>query len=198
MDISGIEDEYNLSSNIRRLVYIKQTTHARHPRLEELLERIEKEQKVCYRPFSNADDLAELVKDDIMQLLSETFQLAIHSPTKGAPSPPAYLDDLRRDMQITGVIERKELNVKLRDELAGNTLLVITGEPGIGKTYALGAVGGDLNAVYISLRNKTTQYAFSHLANHLSVRGNRTRKIFLPKLMPGQHCKRRWQIARPH
>src|SRR5258707_11437803 len=35
MDISGIEDEYNLSSNIRRLVYIKQTTHARDPPLEE-------------------------------------------------------------------------------------------------------------------------------------------------------------------
>jgi tetratricopeptide (TPR) repeat protein len=174
MDISGIEDEFNLSSHIRRLVYIKQTTHARDPRLEELLKRIEKEQKVCYRRFSNADDLAELVKDDIIQLLSESFQLAIHPLTNGAPPPPSYLDDLRRNMQISGVIERKELNAKLRQELARNPFLVVTGEPGIGKTYTLGAVGGDLNAVYISLRNKTTQYAFSHLANHLSVRGNRT------------------------
>jgi len=46
MAISGIEDEYELPSGLPCLVYVKEPAPGREPRLEELLERVQAEDRV--------------------------------------------------------------------------------------------------------------------------------------------------------
>src|ERR1700756_5963545 len=73
MEVSGLEDEYQLSAVLPRLIYVKSPAAGREPRLTELLARIEAEGVVSYRPFKDADELASLVADDLALLLTERF-----------------------------------------------------------------------------------------------------------------------------
>ena len=47
--ISGLEDEYNLSGDLPKLIYIKESEEKREDRLAELLKRIEQDDKVSYK-----------------------------------------------------------------------------------------------------------------------------------------------------
>jgi Domain of unknown function (DUF4062) len=171
MSISGLEDEYNLSEGKPRLIYVKNAPEGRDPRLEQLLQRIRDEGTVSYKPFSNAEELVELVKNDLMALLSERFGLDVQL-THRPEGPPAYLQSLQNELRQRGFITREHLLNDFKTALGETKRLVIAGDPGIGKTFLLAAVGEELNAIYISLRNKTTQQVCSHLANHLMVRRN--------------------------
>src|SRR5437870_13853213 len=51
--ISGLEDEYRLAQPLPKLIYIKRAD-TREARLKELIHRIQDEDKVSYRPFSEA------------------------------------------------------------------------------------------------------------------------------------------------
>jgi len=51
MEISGLEDEFDLSKELPRLLYIKAPAPSREPRLADLLARIEKEASASYRHF---------------------------------------------------------------------------------------------------------------------------------------------------
>jgi hypothetical protein len=51
MQISGLEDEFNLSQLLPRLLYVKASTSAREPRLADLISRIEREAADSYRIF---------------------------------------------------------------------------------------------------------------------------------------------------
>src|SRR5262245_31253944 len=62
--VSGLEDEYALSGSMPKLIYIKRGD-AREPRLAGLIKRIQSDDHVSYRPFVDADELRELVKDDL-------------------------------------------------------------------------------------------------------------------------------------
>src|SRR5262247_1982192 len=73
--ISGLEDEYLLSGPMPKLIYIKSGA-AREPRLDELIKRIQSDDRVSYRPFGDADELRELVKDDLALMLTERFAMA--------------------------------------------------------------------------------------------------------------------------
>jgi tetratricopeptide (TPR) repeat protein len=180
MSISGLEDEYNLSEGKPRLIYVKDAPDGRDPRLEQLLQRIRDEGTVCYKPFTNAEELVELVKNDVMALLSEHFGLEIQF-THRQEAPPSYLQSLQRELQQRGIIAREQLVIDFKTALRERKRLVVVGDPGTGKTSLLGAVGEELNAIYISLRNKTTQQVCSHLANHLMVRRNQ-----FPRNLPSE------------
>ena len=54
MDISGLEDEYRLSGDKPKLIYIKAPAPDREPRLKELLDRIRTDDRVSYKSFSTA------------------------------------------------------------------------------------------------------------------------------------------------
>lgn len=73
MNISGIEDEYELSNGKPRLIYLK-AVGEREERLTELLDRITKERSACYKMFSTSEELRGLIEDDLALLLSERFQ----------------------------------------------------------------------------------------------------------------------------
>jgi predicted ATPase/class 3 adenylate cyclase len=77
-DVSGIEDEYCLSGDRPRLIYVKEPAPERESRLEDLLERIRADDRASYRRFGSPGDLAELVLDDIAALLSERFASERH------------------------------------------------------------------------------------------------------------------------
>src|SRR3972149_5166918 len=76
MDISGLEDEYRLSGDKPKLIYIKQPAPEREPRLKELLDRIRDDAAVSYKYFSSADELRELIENDLLLVLTERFETA--------------------------------------------------------------------------------------------------------------------------
>src|SRR5262245_1405121 len=131
MPISGVEDEYVLSGGKPRLLYVKQPAPAREPRLGDLLARIEAENAACYKPFATAEQLLELVANDVAVLLTEKF-LSDHdpdqpaSPTRFDNLPAVRTDIVGREQEIAAACEA------LRREGAG--VVTLTGLGGTGKT----------------------------------------------------------------
>src|ERR1700751_4180795 len=76
MQVSSLEDEFDLSARLPKLVYIKEPAPAREPRLAGLLDRIRQEGSVSYPPLGGSADLGRLVRDDLAALLSERFPAA--------------------------------------------------------------------------------------------------------------------------
>ncbi len=73
MRVSGLEEEFELSSGLPRLLYIKTPAPDRDPRLADLLGRIREEASASYRHFRTPAELGRLVRDDLAVLLSERF-----------------------------------------------------------------------------------------------------------------------------
>src|SRR5262244_2691688 len=69
--VSGLEDEYQLSAGLPRLIYVKGPAPDREPRLAALLDRIRDEADVSYQRFSDPGQLRALVENDLAVLLSE-------------------------------------------------------------------------------------------------------------------------------
>ena len=133
--VSGLEDEYLLARQMPKLVYIKQAD-TREDRLTELIRRIEREDAVSYRPFSDATELTELIENDLAAMLTERFTAP--SPTSDLPAEPSY--DAPR--LFLAPVERGELigrasEVALVTELlrrSATGLITLTGPGGTGKT----------------------------------------------------------------
>jgi Domain of unknown function (DUF4062) len=141
MEISGLEDEFQLSQAFPRLLYVKAPAPDREPRLTEMLARIEAEGSVSYRHFRTARELGRLVRDDLAMLLSEQFAAA--RPSAAAMAPPSPREPRPLPVDATSLVGR-EGDI---DEVAGLTgrpdirLVTLTGLGGIGKTRLAVAVG---------------------------------------------------------
>jgi hypothetical protein len=83
-EVSGLEDEYLLSGDRPKLIYIKSPAPNREPQLSKLIERIQRDDRASYRPFSHPDELRSLVADDLAVLLTERFSAA--SPQEASRS----------------------------------------------------------------------------------------------------------------
>ena len=152
--VSGLEDEYLLSGDKPKLMYVKAAAE-RAPRLADLLHRMKSDDRASYKHFDGADELAELLADDLAVLLTERFarSAAVAGPALQSPAPP---------VPPTGIVGRDEeiaaVTALLRDPDVH--LVTLTGPGGIGKTRlalevarAMGtAVPADLDGVsYIDL-----------------------------------------------
>ena len=59
MQVSGLEDEYQLSGEQPKLIYVKTPAPAIEPRLQELLDHIRAEDTASYQKFATPDELRE-------------------------------------------------------------------------------------------------------------------------------------------
>src|SRR5215467_6946165 len=71
MQVSGLEDEYQLVGEKPKLIYVKMPAPAREPRLQALLDRIRAEDTASYQKFATPDDLRDRLANDLAQLLTE-------------------------------------------------------------------------------------------------------------------------------
>ncbi|WP_210480699.1 DUF4062 domain-containing protein [Naasia sp. SYSU D00948] len=143
--VSGLEDEYNLAPpTMPRLIYIKETTGTREPRLEALLDRIKADDRASFKTFSDASELADLLVMDLATLLAERFDESRPTP---APPPVPPAEDVpppappprpvsALPMPLTQIFGREEECSALVHRLRspGVRLITLTGPGGIGKT----------------------------------------------------------------
>jgi hypothetical protein len=130
-EISGLEEEFELSQDLPRLLYTKVPAPDREPGLEHLMSRIR--QEASYRRFGTSDELERLLRNDLATLLSERFAAdrgppAGPEPARRRPRPlPAGTTSLvGRDADIEAVarlIQRPDVR-----------LVTLTGPGGVGKT----------------------------------------------------------------
>jgi predicted ATPase len=141
MEVSGLEDEFELSRALPRLLYVKAPAPDRDPRLTELLARIAEEATTSYRHFRTPGELGRLVRDDLAMLLSERFAAARSSATAVALPSPRGPRPLPVD--ATPLVGRERAIEEVAG-LAGRPnvrLVTLTGQGGIGKTRLAVAVG---------------------------------------------------------
>ena len=127
-EVSGLEDEYLLSGDRPKLIYVKAAAD-RQPRLTEMIARVEADDRASYKPFGNAGDLAELLADDLAVLLTERFARPVPSQAPDRrplplPVPPTPI--IGREDEIAAV------TTLLRDPQV--QLVTLLGPGGIGKT----------------------------------------------------------------
>jgi predicted ATPase len=141
--VSGLEEEFDLSGALPRLLYVKTPAPDREPRLADLLARIQEEAAASYRHFHAAAELGRLVRDDLAVLLSERFAAAGQAAASAAggargprPLPVGTTSLLGRERaieEVAGLVGEP-----------GVRLVTLTGPGGVGKTRLAVAVAGRL------------------------------------------------------
>ena len=133
MPVSGVEDEYALSAEMPKLIYIKEPAPDRSPKLAALLDRIRGDDRVSYKSFSDPDELKGLVSDDLAVLLTERFYSAgtegrstVQETARSAALPIQPTRFVGRDKEIetvSALLSKEEVK-----------LVTLVGPGGIGKT----------------------------------------------------------------
>ena len=136
--VSGLEEEFELSGALPRLLYLKTPAPDLEPRLADLLDRIQAEASTSYRHFRTPAELGLLVRDDLAVLLSERFAAgrpaAVAAPSRDPrPLPVGTTPLLGRERaidEVAALVERP-----------GVRLVTLTGPGGVGKTRLAVAAG---------------------------------------------------------
>ena len=159
MQVSGLEEEFELSRHLPRLMYVKAPAPGREPALAALITRIGRE--VSYRVFRTPGELTRLVRDDLAALLSERFTavrgLAAPSGSAVAASPAVIPRPLPADTTLLVDRETDIVQLTALVRRPGARLVTLTGPGGVGKTRLAMAVGErlrencDAGAVFVPL-----------------------------------------------
>lgn len=134
MEISGLEDEYDRTTGLPRLIYIKKPSPNREPKLSQLLERIRDENVSSYKYFTTPNELRDLVENDLILLLSEYFETVHAEEQSFEESSPTTLTNvpIPRNPLIGRQSELENAcNLLLREDVA---LVTLTGPAGTGKS----------------------------------------------------------------
>lgn len=133
-EVSGLADEYLLApASMPKLIYIKEPSENREPRLVELLDRIRSDDTASFTYFSDPAELAEYLEADLAILLAERFAQGI-APVFGSqddivaraplPAPLTELVGRTRELALVGEL--------VRDPAV--RLVTLIGPGGIGKS----------------------------------------------------------------
>src|SRR6266516_2901241 len=138
MQVSGLEDEYQLAGAKPKLIYVKTPAPEREPRLQALLNRIRAEGAVSYQKFATPDELRERLANDLAQLLTERFtspeQSAVHARLAPLPVPRSPLIDREQEVALVqDLLQREDVG-----------LVTLTGPGGVGKTRLAIQIAADL------------------------------------------------------
>jgi predicted ATPase len=137
MDVSGLEDEYLLSGDRPKLMYLKRTTGAREERLDDMLRRILDDEHAMVREFDTPDELESIVKDDLIVMLTERFETRAAEVSSEPPRPRMAA----LPVDLNPLIGRDDEVQEIAALLAGGARLVtLTGPGGVGKTRLAAAV----------------------------------------------------------
>lgn len=133
MQVSGVEDEYILSADMPKLIYIKEPAPGRSEELASLLDRIQNDDRVSYKTFTGAAELGSLVSDDLAILLTERFYSAgaeAGDETQENPrsaslpiQPTHFIGRAAEIEQVTTLLKRDDVK-----------LVTLVGPGGIGKS----------------------------------------------------------------
>lgn len=151
MDISGLEDEYRLAGDLAKLIYFKAPAPDQEPRLNDLIAQIRDDGDVSYKYFSSAEELRELVANDLALLLTERFEQTNLRPQPLSPvdrQPDSGRAFLQRP--LTPLIGRQAEAETVRNLILQPDvrLLTLTGPGGVGKTRLALAVAADLTDAF--------------------------------------------------
>jgi predicted ATPase len=129
MDVSGLEDEFNLSAGKPRLVYI-QSGVEREPEMDAFLDRV-RDAGLSYKQFATVPELESLLADDLVVLLTERFRTPGEEGgesdlPQAAPLPVPPTPFLGRESEVEDIAA-----FLARDDVR---LLTLVGPGGIGKT----------------------------------------------------------------
>src|SRR5262249_42449717 len=136
MKVSGLEEEFKLSRDLPRLMYVKTPAPNRDPRLAHLLSCLKAQ--TSYHTFATAAELDRLVRDDLATLLSERF-----AGPRRATANAALRGRRPLPVSATSLVGRKDAIAELA-RLVGQPdarLVTLTGPGGVGKTRLAIAVG---------------------------------------------------------
>jgi predicted ATPase len=135
-EVSGLEDEFNLApATMPRLMYIKESTRERETRLVWLLERVRSDDNASFKYFTDAEELAELLEQDLAILLAERFDQSRAAP-HGSPDAPHVRRPSAIPAPLTQLIGREQEVAEIRSMLHGDAARMVTlvGSGGIGKS----------------------------------------------------------------
>lgn len=132
MDISGLEDEFIMSEGKPRLLYIKKPTSHREEQLQNLILKLQNS-ALSYKVFSDPKELGSMIENDLVQLLSERFEMTddesviprgISRERIELPAPHSRL--IGRKKEVSELIELfSDKNTRL---------ITLSGTGGIGKS----------------------------------------------------------------
>jgi predicted ATPase len=129
MEVSGLEDEYRSWGQGPCLIYVREPSSGREPRLAGLLDEIGRS-----RPLRSFASLAQL-EDQLSRDLAEFHPQAL--PTEKTEAGPSRLPQ-----PLTSLIGREDETVAVMDLIAGEVRLVtLHGPGGVGKTRIALEVG---------------------------------------------------------
>ncbi len=145
MELSGLEDEYRLSGQKPKLIYVKTPAAEREPRLTAMLDDIKQDSAVSYKPFNSAAELGQLIENDLAVLISEQFEMAqllvAGRSEPGNGGAARRLDNL--PAPSTPLVGREHQIEEICELLARRDTRLVTlhGPGGIGKTRLAMEVG---------------------------------------------------------
>jgi predicted ATPase len=124
-EVSGLEDELQTAGRMPRLLYVKRPAPEMEPGLDRMLKKIKGEGGLTYKPFASAEELRELLLNDLATLITERFgDTGQAGHRSSVPAPVTGLVGRERDVaEVAGLVLATD-----------HRLVVLTGVGGVGKT----------------------------------------------------------------